>query len=249
MLRDRMLTVEEVKEITVNYSTARTTLSRLVRKGYVLRARKGIYVAVPPEQVGGRHEVDRYILASKVTGNGGVLAYHTALELHGVAQSYFNTVYCFTRRSPFCFDFQDLEYKLLRPGKLFGVARVTHEGVELNATDRERTILDCIRRPDYCGGIEELLKSIGAFHTVDVSILGKYLKQFGELSLIQRSGFVLSLFKEGLRVPDGFLDQLKHRVGRKAYYLVPSTASGSGRLVKEWNVIVPRNIEEVARFA
>ena len=92
-----------------------------------------------------------------------------------------------------------------------------------------------------------MLRSLGTFHTVDTVVLGVYLGRFGERSLVQRTGVILSLLKEDLRVPDEFLAGLRNAVGKKVYYLTPGMERGVGRLDKEWNVIVPRNIHEVMR--
>ncbi len=249
LMKKRVTTTKEIDKITNNYETSRTVLSRLVRKGYAIRAHRGYYSAVPPELIGTNYEVDRYILAYKVGRTKGILSHHTALELHGVAQSYFNTVFI-SRKTPLrTFDFQGVEYRFLRQSWSFGVVSILRDSVKVELTDRERTILDCIRNPDYCGGLEELIKSISAFHQIDVSVLETYLKKYGERSLTIKTGYLLSMMKEELRIPDGLLEKLKAQKKDKVYYLTPQAMNGEGQMVKEWNLIVPKNMEEVMRFA
>ena len=132
---------------------------------------------------------------------------------------------------------------------MFGIREVVREGINIPITDRERTFLDCIRRPEYCGGLEEVLKSVSTFHKLDYGLLEEYLELFGEQSLRQKTGYILSLMENELTVPDGFLQRLRRTVKNKTYYLVPHHKENSGKYVKEWNIIVPKNIEEVLRFA
>ena len=147
------------------------------------------------------------------------------------------------------FRFQGIEYRYLRSKKLFGLTQIIREGILLPVTDRERTFLDCIRRQDYCGGLEEMLKSLSTFHTINVEQLDKYLKKYNEQSLLHKTGFVLSLMQDEMRIPESYLTKLRKKVKGKVYYLEPRAKSGSGQLVNEWNLIVPKNLEEVMRIA
>lgn len=249
VLKKKVCSLKDVTEVTENYETSRATMSRLVSKGYALRVHRGYYAGVPPEYLNTNYEIDRYVLAHKVSNLDGTLAYHSALELHGVAQSYFNTVYYLREKPLRTFRFQGIEYRYLRSKKLFGLTQIMREGISLPVTDRERTFLDCIRRQDYCGGLEEMLKSLSTFHTLDVQKLDKYLNKYNEQSLLHKAGFVLSLMQDEMRIPEDYLSKLRKKVKGKAYYLEPRAKSGSGQLVSDWNLIVPKNLKEVMRFA
>jgi predicted transcriptional regulator of viral defense system len=219
----------------------------LNKKGYVVRIMRGYYGAVPAEFVGTPYEIDRYLISHGACGPSGTLAFHTALELHGVANAVLNEVYCIACGHVHPFSFQDVDYRFVNMAESFGTTRTVRQGIDVTVTDRERTFLDCIRRPELAGGLDEMLRSLGTFHTIDAVVLGDYLGRFDERSLVQRTGFVLTLFKDELRVSDDYIAGLRTSVGDSVYYLVPGMDRGSGRLDKEWNVIVPRNITEVLR--
>ena len=249
ILRNKIATMKEITEVTGNYKTSRSTISRLVSKGYTIRAHRGFYAAVPPEFIGSNYEVDRYILAYKVGREHGILAFHTALELHGVAQSYYNTVYSLRANPLRNFEFQGIEYRFVRSNAKFGTTVIKRDGIQIEVTDRERTIIDCIRKLDYSGGLEELIKSLGTFHKIDIFTLETYLKRYGERSLILRTGYILSLIQNELRIPEDFLYRMKRKAKERVYYLIPDAKNGSGKYIKEWNMIVPKNLDEVVRFA
>jgi predicted transcriptional regulator of viral defense system len=244
---NRFFTVEDARRVVGTPQTARKAVVQLAQRGYALRVYKGLYAAVPAEYIASGFDADRYLLASRVAGDGGALAFHSALEIHGVAQSAFTTSYCLVRRRVRPFSFQGIDYRFVNAQHLFGVMEVSRDIGTIHVTDKERTLLDCIRRPDLCGGLEEVLKSIGMFRMVDTKRLGGYLGRFSEAGLMQRTGFVLSLLQDAMRIPDEFLTGLRIRVSKRPSYLVPRMERGSGRLNRDWNVIAPRNLDEVMR--
>ncbi len=246
-LRGRFITAEEALGITCMESTARMALWRLSTKGNLVRVREGLYGAVPPEHVGSGYEFDRFLLFDRVMDRTGALAFHSALELHGAANSRFTTVYYLSAKRSRPFEFQGILYRPVLTSKVFGTTVHYLDDIPVNVTDRERTFLDCIRRPDLCGGVEEYLKSFEAFALMSPDKILEYLERFDEKGLYHKVGFVLSYLKDRVRVPEDLLVSLKARIGPHPCYLVPGKRTG-GRLVKEWNVLVPRNLEEMVRF-
>jgi predicted transcriptional regulator of viral defense system len=246
-LERRVFTTPEAIGELGNGPLVRKKLVHLTKKGYLIRIIRGLYGVVPTESAGTEYEIDRYLVANRASRSSGALAFHSALELHGVANAVLNEVYCITGRRIHPFTFQGVDYRFISAQDVFGTSKVVRHGITLTVTDRERTFLDCIRRPELAGGLDELLSSLGTFHTIDTVVLGKYLGIFDERSLIQRTGVILSLLQDDLRVPDEFLAGLRTGVGKKVYYLTPNMGRGMGRLDKEWNVVVPRNIGEVIR--
>lgn len=222
-------------------------LSSLSKKGYLKRVRNGLYIAVPPEYVDADFEGDKYLLASRAYQGDYVLSHHTALELLGVAQSHMSQVFISIPDSRTSFEFQGNTYVFVYDRRDFGVEKRLRDGITLKVTDKERTFLDCIRRPKYAGGVEEVLKSFIGITSLDFAKMTKYLGNFEENSLYQRTGFVLNLLREELSVPVDVLLMLKGKVGKKRYYLDPHMKPGQGRLDKDFNVIAPANIKEVVR--
>ncbi|MCE5295973.1 MAG: hypothetical protein LLG16_02570 [Euryarchaeota archaeon] len=247
-LRHKLINVNEARDIAGNEATARMALWRLTTKGSLLRVKSGWYAAIPPEQVNTTYEIDRYLLFDRLMGSTGALAYHSALELHGVAHSSFSTVYYLSTKKRQPYEFQDVFYKPVWTSQLFGTMPFMLDDQIVQITDKERTFIDCIRRLDLSGGLEECLKSVEGFKLLRSSTLVDYLERFNEQSLYQRTGFVLDHLKDRIKVSDDLLDVLLSRVGKNVYYLIPWKKGNEGRLVKEWNILIPRNLEEMARY-
>lgn len=100
------------------------------------------------------------------------------------------------RRSNYVFHFKHKQYVLLA-GKNTGRAGVvkmkTPEGEEVDSTDLERTLIDIVVRPNYCGGVENVesvYRSI--FHKADIDHMIKLLYKLNYLyPYAQSIGFLL----------------------------------------------------------
>ncbi len=230
---------EDAYKIIDNKKTARQVLFRLKNKGYIKQMKRGIYFTVPAQLVGKEYTPDRILIASIIT-MPYFLSHHTALEVHGVAQSFFNITYISTNKILKPFDYQGITYKTVTTKYLFGAEMMTRGTAKIMVSDRERTTLDCIRNIGYAGGLEELIKSIAGFPSLDYNKLFDYLHKFSEDSLFHRTGFILDSIKDELNVPPWFLNRVKRSLGRRTYYLTKE----KGKFVKDWNIIVPENIKE-----
>ncbi|GFO97509.1 hypothetical protein ig2599ANME_1713 [groundwater metagenome] len=235
----------ETYKVTSNKKTARQVLFRLKLKGYVKQIRRGLFAIVPAQMIGKAFTPDKILIASRLT-EPYFLSHHTALEIHGVAQSYLNVAYVSTNKILKPFDFHDISYKFVTTRYLFGVEHILRGSQKISVSDRERTILDCIRNIEYAGGFEELAKSISAFPSINYKKLLKYLVFFNENSLYHRAGFIFGGLKDELNVPDDFLEKVKEKMSARAYYLIPGK---KGVYFKEWNVIAPKNIKELIKVA
>jgi len=247
-LQNHFITVAEARKIAGKESTTRMALWRLNKKGNLVRVKGGLYAAIPLQFKGSNYEVNRYILFDRLMKSNGALAFHSALELHGVAQSSFNTVYYLSPVEKMPFAFQDITFKPVTASNIFGTTTIAVDDLRVRATDKERTFLDCIRRPGLCGGLEEFLKSAEGFTMMSPVKLMDYLERFDEQSLYQRTGFVLTYLGSRIKTSDDLLNALRGRVSKNVYYLTPYRKGQKARLNKEWNVRVPVNLEEVARF-
>ena len=228
-----------------NKKTARQIISRLKKKGYIKQIRRGLFAVVPAQMIGKDYTVDRILIASQLA-TPYFLSHHTALEIHGVAQSYFNIVYISTNKILKSFDFQGTTYRFVTTKYLFGTEPVSRGNRNISASDRERTILDCIRNIEYAGNIEELAKSISAFSGLDYKKLLKYLDIFDEKSLYHRTGFIFDTLRDELNVPEDFVDKITKKLSRRTYYLLKKTG---GTYNKKWNIMVPGNIKEMMKIA
>ena len=188
--------------------SARKQLKLALASGKVERVRRGLYASHA-----GRFEgvgVDPYEVVTALDP-GAVLSYHTALEALGVAHNVVFECRFRTDRARAPFSFGGIDYvphpaddavpsRRVR-GSAFGSAL---------ATTREQTIVDCLKHPEWSGGIEEAVRSLSAMPYVDSAVVAE-LACADSASLAARAGLLLEAKAEHWRVPEDVIEQLQER--------------------------------------
>lgn len=232
------------KENTVG--SLRIMLHNGKTNGYIGSIKRGLYYIIPQDFSNENYMVDKYLVANKLS-TAGILAYHSALELHGVAQPILNRVFVLSGEKITNFDFQKTSFIGVRGDSSFGQTTVLREGVPVHIADRERTLIDGIDRLKYVGGIEEYLKSIEVLSSVDFQRIIKYLRRYNKQSLYSKVGCILSLFEKKWSFPNDVRKKLKSKIKKKVYYL--TNTENKGQFNKEWNLIIPNNLHELLTVA
>lgn len=235
----RVINTGDVKEILGGSHKSADYINNLREKGYLQRVRKGLYVIAPPNLVNKEFSPDKFLIAGKVKDDY-YLSYHSALELHGVAQSAYNRVWITCKNPIKSFSHCSIAYQFVTTRHYFGITELNRQRNSLKVSDREKTFLDCVRRPKYAGGWEELLKSADGFPYLDGKQLLIYLKKFDETGLYQKVGFILEHLEPS--VSKEIMKKIESEVGDRTYYL--DKGKGSHYLAK-WNLMVPDNFKEL----
>ncbi len=218
-----------------------------LKRGYVKPIKRGLYYVVLPTDEKTEFTPDPFLVAAKLAPDS-ILAFHSALELHGAAYSYSHRVYFYSKTQTRRFEFRDVEYVPVQKKITWGVTTLEREGCSLKLTDRERTVLDCLDVADYAGGLEELVKSLDLLPSLDLERLKIYLGKADRWVLFAKTGFLLEHFKTRWNVPEVFLAALEKKVrGKEARYFCAKI--GSGKFVSRWNLILPRNFNSLLQAA
>ncbi len=224
-------------------STVDSHLARWTRQGRIARVKRGVFVRVDePDGVHGL-SVDFIALASRMAPDAAV-AYHTALEAHGHAQSVFERLTFVTWTKPKATAFAGRQLVPVRPrapllaadrGERW-IERMERAGIEIRVTSLERTVADVLDRPDLAGGMEEVWRSLLSVPALDPGPLEEYVTLLGSGTLAAKVGFFLESRREELVVPERLLDRLRARVPGAPVFM---ERRRKGRLVARWALIVP----------
>ncbi|MDP2886365.1 MAG: hypothetical protein Q8P51_15220 [Ignavibacteria bacterium] len=240
--RQRVFTYDEARQtLNLKASSLQKMLHELQRDGYILRIKKKIYAVIPIEASGRSFTPNKYLVAAKLQTKF-YLSYHTALELHGVAESSHSTTYISVPRQAKPFQFQGTTYSFVTKYDSFGQTNIDVDGIRLGITDREKTILDGLERLKYVGGLEEYLKSVASFPSVDTSKLTHYLKLSKKKGLYAKVGWLLSLFAKEWFIKQSVLDDLRKHLGKRTFYLDHRNGKVSYRFDSTWNLMVPEHV-------
>ncbi|MFH1725392.1 MAG: type IV toxin-antitoxin system AbiEi family antitoxin [Elusimicrobiota bacterium] len=230
-----------------NARTRAALLSYHVGTGRLLRLRRGLFASVPPGVSPEDCPVDPYLLAAKLADDA-VLAYHTALELHGKAASVREEFLCLSRRAPRPLSFRDSRFRGVRfPKSLlrkrqegYGVEKTDRAGLDLRVTGLERTVVDLLDRPALGGGWEEVWRSLASVEYLDVEQMVRYALLLDNATTAARVGFYLDRQREALLLEDKHLAPLlKHRPAVPHYL---DRSRKPGKLASKWNLVVPERL-------
>ena len=225
--------------------TVSSMLAHHLRAGNIKRLARGIFASVPKHLAGKQWRADRFLAAAVLRRRRCVVAYHSALELHGLAHSLWQgglqviapgrpghaalpLFHCWFIRPPRGFD------------PLDGIATVPHRGVDVRVTTVERTVADAFARPRLVGGWEELLQSAELIDRLDCMAAARHMRSLGNAAAAGALGFWMESMRGyfDARDLDAALSALREMAPRQARYALGARA-GAGRLVRDWNVILP----------
>ncbi len=244
LLKLEVFNLNNAQEVVGNLENAKVLLSAYVNKGLVKRVRRGLYCAVNLENRDA--PANRYLIGSKIN-ESAYLTHHSAFEVHGLAHQLSLVVYVASESKISGFTFEGVSYKYV--GKVIEKG-VTHYRLneKIRVTDLERTVVDSLDRPDYCGGPHELNEILKICPVLDEAKLLKYLEAYDKYVLYKKTGYFLERHQETLKISDGLLQLLEKRTGRMKKYLSEEAKSGGGVFIKRWGLIVPRTFEERDEF-
>ena len=221
-------------------------LTQHLQAGNIRRIARGVFASVPKHANAGKWSVDRFLAASRLR-RGGVVAYHSALELHGCAYTDGHEVQVIALGEPGVFEAADFACRFVKPPRGFappdGVAAVDRLGLEVKVTTIERTIADLFDRYDLAGGMEELFNSLDLIARVDAAALARHVRSLGNATAAGALGYWLERERSRLGVPDAALDDIRKFAPRQVRYAL-GTKSGEGRTAKGWNVILAHEVIE-----
>jgi len=185
-------------------------------------------------------------LASRMAPDAAA-AYHTALEVHGCAQSLFERFTFVTWTGAKATTYLGRRFVPVRPraqlkaagGGERWIERAERAGTELRVTSLERTVADVLDRPALAGGVDEVWRSLLAVPALDPDSLLEYAELLGTRTLAARLGFFLDCRRDELVVPDALLERLHAHIPGSPVYL---DRDRPGRLVSRWALIVPAEL-------
>lgn len=231
-----------------NVSTRDNLLAYHVNKGHLLRVKQGLYVVVSSDMTDMGFSVDPYLLASRMAQDA-VLAYHTALDFHSKSYSVYNQFLYLTKHSVRKVSFRNFIFRAVRPPKplldqnqsKFGVVSQERNGLKIEVTSLERTLVDLFDKPHLGGGWEEVWRSLESVEFYNINEVVEYAFLLNNATTLAKVGFFLEKNQKQFFVDKKDLQKLKKGIPRQPHYMDKKL---KGKLVKQWNLIVPEKILE-----
>jgi len=237
---DKVVVVDDAAKLLNNYRKAVIALKGLAEKKYAKKIKGGLYAIVPFELAPDTQDgfvPDKILVANKFTRNC-FLSHHTALEVYGAADKGMYNGFVTTNNRVPALMYKGVKYICIKTLHYFGATEAEYNGTKVTVSDKERTILDCLRNINYSYGFDEIKRAIPKLAPFDFEKMHSYLKKIDEVSLYSRTGYTFSLLRVEANVPEWFLDKCRSGLSNRTYYLDLSK-KGSSKHVREWRLMVP----------
>lgn len=227
--------------------TTASVLKQHVAGGRLLHLRRGLYASVPHGFDAEHYSVNPYHLATQLAPDS-VVAYHAALGFYGNVYSLWYRFHYLTKERQRRFVLGGNEFVPIQPPIALrdlpdwggGITERMHAGGLVRITTPERTFVDVLHSPEYCGDWEEVWRCLEMFEILDAGAVVAYTHALGSALTTARVGFFLERHRETLMVEEHHLDALRELAPKQPRYL--DARRESGKLMKNWNLVIPEYV-------
>ena len=204
MIGKHFIIVNEIlKNFTGNKDSLKVTLHRLEQKGAIERIEKGKYLIIPLGAEKGKYTLHEFVIGSTLIEPCSI-AYWSALNYYGFTEQIPTTVFLQTTARKKNQDIKvfGVKYQIvkIKKEKVFGIRKEWIEEIQINITDKEKTIIDCLDKPQYCGGIIEVVKALKN-NKFDRKKLENYAQRIGNSGVLRRLGYLCELLNIKIKLP------------------------------------------------
>jgi predicted transcriptional regulator of viral defense system len=239
---------EDAQRVTrTSLKSTRSFVGKLVQRGLATRLKPGLFILVPFELGRGREYLGNpYIVARELAGGRDYyLSHASAMDVHGMLTQPQLVVYVTSTRPIRGRTILGTEFRFVRCKRrhLFGVTQHwVDKTQQVAVSDLERTTIDGLKQPQYCGGFAEVAKGYWMRRTqIDVPRLVGYALRLDVGAVIRRLGFLLET--SGVDAPRD-LERLRKRL-TETYHLLDPTLPAEGRRVARWRLRLNVSPEEL----
>jgi predicted transcriptional regulator of viral defense system len=206
-------------------------LSRMEEKGFIERIEKGKYLIIPLGSEKGKYTLHEFVIASYLV-EPFAISYWSALHHYGLTEQIPSTVFVQTpsRKKKNQLEIFNVNYQIVRvkPAKFFGVRKEWIEETPIGITDREKTIVDCLDKPHYAGGIVEVAKALRA-ESLDFNRLSNYALKIDNFAVVRRLGYLCEQLGIPVNLPPP---------ASKKYLLLDPTMPAKGKNDPKWRLVL-----------
>ena len=228
--------IDAQKNWGTNFYVTKVILSRLEKKGWIERIEKGKYMIIPLGAKKGEYTLHEFVIGSMLV-KPYCISYWSALHFYGLTEQIPNTVFIQTpsRKKKQELLIFGVKYKIIRINnlKIFGVRKEWIEGKQIEIVDKEKCIIDCLDKPQYSGGIIEVVKALKN-EKLDRTKLSKYAEQIGNTGVIRRLGYLCDYLNIRIELPE---------IRTRNYLLLDPTMVNKGTKNSKWRLVINLNKE------
>lgn len=233
IIHKKVFNFGDICEITGNVNTAKSLIKAELEKNHIKKIAHNLYTLCDLESQ--RPLGIPYEIGSKIT-NDSFISYGSALEYYAKIESSSRIICVSSKRKFQTLKYKGYYYKYFRSIGDFGIS--IKKGIRI--TDKERTVLDCINKPELAGGDEKLVKNLELIGKLNGNKILKYLYNYNSKKMYTKTGFMLEWLNYVFDVEDDVINYCKSRQAHTKYYF--NEKCKDNMLVSRWQLRVPKDI-------
>ncbi|MFC1496090.1 hypothetical protein ACFL52_01600 [Candidatus Margulisiibacteriota bacterium] len=232
-----------------SYDATRLLIGNLIKKGWLIRLKKGTYLTLSLLDEASILKA-RYQAAAALTAPYPYyFSHYCALSLQSMTTQPVKTIYISTPKriagAGKTILNVPLRFIYCPAKKIWGTEeKWIDKQNKITVSSPEKTILDCLSRPDLCGGISEIAKAIWIKRMeLNYKKLVLYAKRTNIDAVSKRLGFIIELFELGNRK---IIAELNGK--SKSVPLFDPTLAKKGFYSKLWHLFINSDPEELKQI-
>ncbi len=221
--------IQFIKQVAgVNVETLLVMLSKLAKKGWITRLKRGVYLVNYPDK---QMSEDIFIVAQDIFN--GYIGFSSALYLYGAVDEFPSVIYVCTAKKSISITVNNIRLRAVSLGKR-ATGMITYK--DYFVSSKAKTLYDCFYRPELSGGYSTILSAVSRLQLTasDWKEFIFYVEKFGNPSFSRKIGFLLDLLskKTKILIPDSVFSKLN--TGSQ----ITKLGSGkAGKFIKKWKLV------------
>jgi predicted transcriptional regulator of viral defense system len=219
-------------------SAVRELLSDMTKRGLLMRLKESVYYIIPYEQDSETFMPDWHLVAGYLIDNAAYyISYYSALQIHNLITqpSLKEQIVVSKQMRPSSIKIRGITFQFIyhNENHFFGVKKVWLDSFnKVLCSDLEKTIIDCLFKPVYAGGIVEIARAVYlSKNMIDFGKLLDYSRKFKSQAVIKRLGFLLEI----LEINTNIISELQH-LKTASYVLLDTELPKSGKMISRWSI-------------
>lgn len=215
----------------------RVTTKRMTDKGLLMRVRDGVYYLIPYDQDSETFMPDWHLLAEPLAGQEHYVGYYSAMQIHQLITqpSLKEQIVVNKQIKPSETELKGVKFQLIYHNEkhFFGQKKMWIDSFNRAwCSDLEKTIIDCLYKPDYAGSIVEIGKAIFmAREKINYDLMLKYVLHFDSQAVIKRLGYLLELLKINTQIIEILQENRSSSISS-----LDTESPKQGKILSRWNI-------------
>ena len=186
-----------------SYNAVADLLSDLVKRKIIVRLKAGKYLIIPQEMGSGENYLGNWYIAGKeiINSKKYYIAFYSAMNHWGMLTQPLIKMFIATPKRQIIPReiIGRMIFVIVKEKSIWGIKEEwinTKEKIRIS--NIEKTIIDCLTYPQYCGGITEIAKGIWIVKDkIDYKILVNFVNRQNKNVVAKRLGYLLELLNIG----------------------------------------------------